>query len=647
TKGYNGYSVPLTGTAAVVVESHEKVRNDKATLQINDLAKLSMVYMQYADGTNIVHSYMGPTPELEQTFMFDANGDNPFSLYFSPLDYENPGCVTVNGEVVAPTYEKGTSYQLQLKDGDVVKVWAGETPSADDSYSITVNVDAADRLFYVDYDEATYEWAKVSMKAGKNVIKFKEDTYLPINVEDGFGVSSFTCVTTGQPIEEFYGSFPLELTPAMDGYEYNVVTFNEDDFRTGEMSVWVDDASNVDIYYEGSGKKATALTNGDNIFKYNPETESTIRICSKDYFKSLYKVLVNGERVEPSYGEFYVTCDPANKVEIFATFPDVTVPVTFSFANEGTEGAIREVTVNGEAVADYSNFTVKMGDQLGIDLNTTDYNITSLTKNGQEQEDFQYGWSSVVTDEELNFVVTAKPWGNVAFTITINDPKAVTIYKGEMWNDDKFTDLVAGENKVEMPASLSMITIQANSAAVINSVTKNGELQDGGMGYFVEIAEGDQIVIDAKSAERTAKAIVWVDDVTKANLLCGMGRADDTPFDDVDGILQSGENVVMFDASIDNPFYLTFAGDDLNEGDVKVFINDSSESLVPMFNNYFPDITLADGDYIRVYLNEIPDAITSVGSTTETTAAYNLAGQRVTKAYKGLVIKNGKKFVVK
>jgi len=29
------------------------------------------------------------------------------------------------------------------------------------------------------------------------------------------------------------------------------------------------------------------------------------------------------------------------------------------------------------------------------------------------------------------------------------------------------------------------------------------------------------------------------------------------------------------------------------------------------------------------------------------TAAYNLAGQRVSNSYKGIVVKNGKKFIVK
>ena len=74
---------------------------------------------------------------------------------------------------------------------------------------------------------------------------------------------------------------------------------------------------------------------------------------------------------------------------------------------------------------------------------------------------------------------------------------------------------------------------------------------------------------------------------------------------------------------------------------------DGRESLINQegADNFY--VKEGAGDTPHVFVD--PEGISSVvaNSSNVSTVTYNIAGQRVTKDYKGIVIKNGKKVVVK
>ena len=75
-------------------------------------------------------------------------------------------------------------------------------------------------------------------------------------------------------------------------------------------------------------------------------------------------------------------------------------------------------------------------------------------------------------------------------------------------------------------------------------------------------------------------------------------------------------------------------------------LEDGSESLIDQegARNFYVKI----GAGTNPYCYGGDDAITSISKEKNTSSvAYNLAGQRVTKDYKGIVIKNGRKTLVK
>ncbi|MBR1389353.1 MAG: hypothetical protein IJ569_07020, partial [Prevotella sp.] len=76
-------------------------------------------------------------------------------------------------------------------------------------------------------------------------------------------------------------------------------------------------------------------------------------------------------------------------------------------------------------------------------------------------------------------------------------------------------------------------------------------------------------------------------------------------------------------------------------------LEDNTETLINMegADNFFVKEGAGTNPYV---FGTDPNAINSVVSKkTVSTATYNLAGQRVSKDYKGIVVKNGKKYMVK
>ena len=80
--------------------------------------------------------------------------------------------------------------------------------------------------------------------------------------------------------------------------------------------------------------------------------------------------------------------------------------------------------------------------------------------------------------------------------------------------------------------------------------------------------------------------------------------------------------------------------------DVVWKLDDNSESLINQTgsDNFYVKIL---GENPHVYVDE--EGISSVvnGKNNVPTVTYNLAGQRVSKDYKGIVINNGKKYIAK
>lgn len=117
----NAYVITLTDGMVVDVKSGAIERNSKAVMYVDDRDAAS-TYFNFQRGDrssiDIVTGY--------NEFKF-YEGDNPFGLSWYGASYSN---VYKNDTLVSPMYEGSTTYELKLKDGDVVKLYLASDPIA-------------------------------------------------------------------------------------------------------------------------------------------------------------------------------------------------------------------------------------------------------------------------------------------------------------------------------------------------------------------------------------------------------------------------------------------------------------------------------------------------------------------------------------
>lgn len=171
SEDYSGYyNVTVTDGMVITVTSGAIERNQTAMFYIDDRsAAVNYFNFQRNDRSSIdiVSGY-------NEIKMYE--GDNPFGLSWYGAPFAN---VYKNGESVSPMYSGSTTYELQLQDGDVVKV-------------------------FLACDPATY---KVEFTADKNVdmerIAVVSDRIIAMNDwADGFSVLQGTEVCI-KPLEDY------------------------------------------------------------------------------------------------------------------------------------------------------------------------------------------------------------------------------------------------------------------------------------------------------------------------------------------------------------------------------------------------------------------------------------------------------------
>lgn len=301
------------------------------------------------------------------------------------------------------------------------------------------------------------------------------------------------------------------------------------------------------------------------------------------------------------------------RIEILANFPDKDVPVKFSYATEEAKGFITGVKVGDEDVTNYNDadFTVKSGSKVTITGNTNDYNLKSLTVNGQPV--YFYGQYQFTVLEETEIAVDASKYAMLSATLNIDNPDNVTVYRGSTYQNDIITGLAAGSNTIEVSEKSSTISITANSGCYITSVTTvvgEGDdavtetiSEDYNKTYSINVTEGMVITVASGAITRDKTAVIYIDDITKASDYKSFSLADRSTVE-----IASGYNVFDFyDALVNDGEYATaeisFYGPDLT---VAAYKND--ETFEPKYANgtSFSLGDLADGDIVKFFLAGTP-----------------------------------------
>lgn len=465
---------------------------------------------------------------------------------------------------------------------------------AANAIDITVNVDDPSRV------SVSVNYSPVEVVAGDNQLTVDEYQSVSIKAKDNAFITKVVKSMEGAEDTEEYISNMTECNFYVSSYnagaKWTVTSVNADDSRDGSCTVTVDDPSNVQLMRSGTYTYVD-LTAGDNTVKFSTANELPLTIGPKNYGTALYQVKVNDKVVAPEGTQWRISPANGDKVEIFANFPDVDIPVHFTYAQEEAKGFITNVTVDGTAVSNYNDadFTVKAGSKVEISGNTSDYNLVSFKVNGNTQ--YFYSPYNFIATEETTIEVDAHKYGTVKATLDVDNPDNIIVYKGYSYNNDIITGLVAGENEIELSETNTQIQIKAASGCYITSVTANEEKisKDYSDAYNVTVTEGMKIVVKSGAIERNSKAVVYIDSREAATQYFNFQRNDRSSID-----IATGYNEISFYDG-DNPFGLSWYGAEY----ANVYKN--NEAIEPQYSGSTTyELNLADGDVVKIFLASNP-----------------------------------------
>lgn len=369
-------------------------------------------------------------------------------------------------------------YYSDIVDGSIIKVMSQENPVT------TIRIKANPEHVYLTKDNQSFDG--VENVDGEWVIEDHELATYGVSVYEGFqitGVESNIETELGT-VTKTYWNMPWSYTAETE-HIYTVSTAALADLRTKKLTVNVTGDSEKVQLYRYDSYTAIPLVEGENTVMFQ-ESESPFTIEPK-YGTSLYSVKYNGEPVEDtgSYGSKYVI--PAvdgDVVDVEADFPDLDVPVKFTFVNEGTEGTVAYVRLNDKENLDpevylADDFSVKYGDKLFVSFNSGDYDIESVTLNDEPYTNL-YGSSFFATElDGYEFVINA----------TVKPSYQITVHCAQ-WEHIKYTEGWNAENMIPLTAETSVITISPSTYSV------NFYAFDD---YDIESIEGTEAVLNEYS----------------------------------------------------------------------------------------------------------------------------------------------------
>lgn len=387
------YQITLTEGMELTVDAGAIERNETAVVYL-DAVPASLPALRYLSLEGANRYVINDLTKGYNAINF-YSGDNPFTLswYYDEGSYSN---VYLNGVKVEPKYPGSLVHELQLKDGDVVKVYP--TVANLSSYNVDVEVtgEGLDKL--VVKTDSIHE--ETNWQAG---IKVLPRTMVSVEPAAGYTILSIT--VDGETVE-----------PNEDGqYVFTVtadtkVAVENHRIRPVNATVEVDDLAAVTVY-EGdvSEGRVIDLQEGENLLEYDEETAINI-VAGFDY--SIVSVSdESGAVYNANYDGSYTVVlkeGMSVKVETAVIERDLTAVVY----------------VDDCSASEYIKFIRQCNYPVGLE---SGYNIVKF--NDEVDNAFDLSWSANYSNVYLNgeSVAPVYDWSTI-YSLNLADGDVVKIY---------------------------------------------------------------------------------------------------------------------------------------------------------------------------------------------------------------------------
>ncbi|MDE6367899.1 MAG: hypothetical protein K2K94_01515, partial [Muribaculaceae bacterium] len=401
---------------AVVAITLEKLQPKHVTFTVDNPAA---VYLYNASN----YSYLNfdetgrMEVDLEPNAYINVNTNAGFEIVSIMID----GVPYTNGTGISATSmnDNGT-VAITTKEKEATVFYIVADPSL-----VSVTVDYTDVYNASNFDDGKWTIRTSNPYSTMSVNAIDEYVITSIKrvVEEGDDeelLNPYTMYT--QSVSQYLGSFPTGTTLIISAAKLS-------ELRSAHVSLEVIEGTADQISVRRGNEEVPAADFAD--IAVIPGADQLF-ITPAVYGKAIYKVTVNDE-VQTPEGTTYIISDlkDGDAIKVWPNFPDnVEVPLNISFTNQGTSGAL-SLTVDGLIVApeewQAADYKVKLGSKLGFTINSSKYNVTSVTINGQYQS--PYGFELIVINEEpLNVVITAEKLRDYQVTVYF-EPGTVKIFR--------------------------------------------------------------------------------------------------------------------------------------------------------------------------------------------------------------------------
>lgn len=450
------------------------------------------------------------------------------------------------------------------------------------AYTVNFDFDEPSRIeFKINNQE-------IEIQSGLNTFEMARYSKFEIKARRGSALISVVD-KNGTPFRIIEGLCSELVYPDADGNTYKVTTVDLDDARTAKCFVTV--IGNPDLISASLPGTASRIffTEGRQALFYSPEYEPQLTLSSLGD-SPLYKVTVNGKELNTGWG-CTIDLEPESEIIINQSLPQEDVTITFSFTPTA-EGCVDVVNINKSDVRlDESNtVTCRPGDEMVVYLKDT-YTLLGVKINGNELTTGLFeSYFFLSVKENALIEIDARPYGDIPFKVTIDDPEAVNLYRGYI-NPLYRISLTEGENNVGVPETDPRLIVVLNRGFYFDSFT-DASGTDYTDADVITITEGMELNISTSPIDVNSKAVLYVDDITLASYFFELLDSYDE-----ERPAATGYNIIEFGEQ-HNPFELAWYAD---EKIGNAYINNTPMMPESPNTTTFP-VTLADGDVMKVYL---------------------------------------------
>lgn len=485
------------------------------------------------------------------------------------FDYSGGTTDTSERGLATAAFTDGSTVEITVSQGSVSKPMLHITGTAGQ--------------YYVNYNYSEYQ-----PDASGNIDIENGQATLSIYAKDGYRLSSVTAngntigVQGGGTYASFYtGSYSGDVA-------VEVITKALADIETGKFTVKINGAAYKVRMYDASY----------NYTYFNEaSTEVTFEEGASYTFSSsygqLYSLKVNGDLKATAWTSYsYVPAD-GDVVEIDTEYPDINVPVNFTFTGTADTGVVKEFRYDYnllDASVWNSNWNGKMGKSVSMVLNTSDYQNVSMKVNDTEMTPDYYGnISFTLTEESYDIVIYGERTEPYKVTIVVEDPSWINIFKG--YTSETFT-LTGQETELTVARSENALKFAGADGYVINGITVNGVAPADNEFYNNMYYVNDDCVIevDVAAIVRDMQAVVYLDNTVWNYLSFVLSNNSSETRKEIS--LTPGYNFVNF-GSFDLPLSIG------SWPTAIVYLNDVE--LVNNYGAYDGLDKVKDGDVLKIY----------------------------------------------